>query len=375
MAPNAYTLTFLGDLMLGRLIDQLLPEHVHEPKESRHVANMRRIQPDLQNYNNLAPWGNTVDFLKKSDLVLGNLETAATNHPERWPNKVFNYRMHPANVECLKLAGIDYVSLANNHTLDFGREGLLETVRVIEEAGIAHAGAGRSVAEAEKPAVLKLERIPASAKDGPLKHEIHLYSFSDHPSDWVSVPEFNLLRYDPESRAKLKGLLTKEHAGLEARPALKIVSVHWGPNYRWEPDDDITTMARFLVDECGVDIIHGHSSHHVQGVEVYKGELIIYGCGDFVDDYAVNAQYRNDLSAAWNVSIIDSSDGRLRPSRLEVFPTRIKSFQAGLLSKEDADHGFVCDRIRTLSADLGTTVESSLGDEGQLIVDIQKQSL
>jgi len=374
MASNTYTLTFLGDVMLGRLIDQLLPEHVHEPEESRHVASFRRSHPHLQNYNHATPWGNTLNLLKSSDLVLGNLETAATTHDKKWPSKVFNYRMHPANIECLKLAGVDYVSLANNHTLDFGREGLFETVKVLEQAGIAYAGAGRSVAEAEKPAVLKLERTSPSAEDGVPAHEIHVYSFSNHPKDWSSVPEFNLLRYDSSGRAKVKDLLAKEHPGLSSSPSLRIVSVHWGPNYSWEPDGDIKSMAHFLVDECGVDIIHGHSSHHVQGSEVRKGKLIIYGCGDFVDDYAVNPQFRNDLSAAWNVSVKESPDGKLEPTRLEVFPNRIKSFQAELLSQKEADHGFVCERFRALSANFGTVVESQLGDKGQLIVDLQRQS-
>jgi len=143
MAPNTYTLTFLGDLMLGRLIDQLLPDHVHEPEESRHVVSFRRSHTHLQNYNHATPWGNTLSLLKASDLVLGNLETAATTHDTKWPDKVFNYRMHPANIACLKVARVDYVSLANNHTLDFGREGLFETAKVLEQAGIAWAGAGR----------------------------------------------------------------------------------------------------------------------------------------------------------------------------------------------------------------------------------------
>jgi len=374
MAPSTYTLTLLGDLMLGRLIDQLLPEHVHDSEESHHVASFRRSQPYLQDYTHPSPWGNTLELLKTSDLVLGNLETAVTTHDRKWPNKVFNYRMHPTNIESLKVARIDYVSLANNHTLDYGREGLFETIEVLEKGGFAFAGAGRSVAEAERPAVLSLDRTSVSAEDTASAHEVHLYSFSDHPRDWSSVPEFNLIRYDLSYRSKLKDLLTKQHSDRPQNPSLKIASVHWGPNYSWEPDEDIRSMAHFLVDECGVDIIHGHSSHHVQGCEVRSGKLIIYGCGDFVDDYAVNTQFRNDLSAAWNVSVEESVDGKLQLCRLQVFPNRIRSFQAGLLSQEDMDHRFVCDRVRELSARFNTVVEAELGDRGQLIIDLQQQS-
>lgn len=370
MAPKTYTISFLGDIMLGRLIDQLLPTHVDESDEASHVSAIRKRQPELKDYNSSSPWGNTLSLLNESDLVLGNLETSATTSEEKWPDKVFNYRMHPANIECLKVRKLDYVSLANNHTLDFGRSGLFETVEVLERAGIAYAGAGRTVSEAQRPAVLHIpsSRSQSSGQD-PQRHEIHLYSFSDHPSDWEQVPEFNLIRYTEAHQTKMKDILTCKHPDLSSKPALKIVSIHWGPNYAWEPDHDITNLARFLIDECAVDIIHGHSSHHVQGVESYEGTLIIYGCGDFVDDYAVVPSHRNDLSAVWNVIVAEKSNGDgLELLRLEVFPNRIKSFQAGLIPSDDLDHKFVRDRVTELSAKLGTAVERELGNEGQLVV-------
>lgn len=365
-----YTITLLGDIMLGRLVDQLLPNHVDEPEDAGHAAHFRKSYPHLQRYGLESPWGNSLAFFQKSDLVLGNLETAATTHAKKWPNKVFNYRMHPANIDCLKAAKIAYVSLANNHTLDFGREGLHETVETLENAGIAYAGAGRFLEEAVRPAVLRLPRTSHSAEDTRQDYEIHLYSFSDHPSDWKSVSEFNLVRYDSDSRAKLKELLNAKQPELTSSPALKIVSIHWGPNYSWKPDDDIQSLARFLIDDCAVDLIHGHSSHHIQGLEVYKQKPIIYGCGDFVDDYAVNPQYRNDLSAAWNVLVAESAAGKLESKKLEIFPNRIRKFRANLLTRDDSDHDVVCDRFRALCGEFGTEVSPDLGEQGQLIVNI-----
>lgn len=372
MEQNEYTISLLGDIMLGRLVDQLLPNHVEEPEEARHVARMKWGNSELQNYAASSPWGNTLNVLSRSSLSLGNLETSMTTSGEKWPGKVFNYRMHPANVECLLLAKIDYVSLANNHTLDFGREGLFDTVETLQKSGIAYAGAGRSLAEAERPATLTLPKSPDPAVKGLQEHEIHLYSFSDHPSDWVTVPQFNLIGYVPSDRARLKTLLTQKHAGLASTPSLKVVSLHWGPNYAWEPDKSITDLAHFLIDECDVDMIHGHSSHHVQGIEIYKGRPILYGCGDFVDDYAVVPRYRNDLGAIWNLTMTTKEGGGLEMRKIEVFPTRIKHFKAGLAPEGGQHHGFVCERVRTLSAKLGTTVEAGLGDEGQLIVDITR---
>lgn len=370
MARKKYTLSFLGDIMLGRLIDQLLPNHVDEPEEARHVANIRRHQPDLRDYEAASPWGNTLPLLKQSDLILGNLETSATTCTEKWPDKVFNYRMHPANVESLKVAKIDYVSLANNHTLDFSRTGLLETIDVLQKAGIAYAGAGHDIAEAHKPAILRLPKTQGLASEDRQEHEIHLYSFSDHPSDWQKVPEFNLIRYTAADRARIEKILTQQYLENTPEPSLKVVSVHWGPNYAWEPDHDITSLAHFLIDECHVDIIHGHSSHHVQGIEIYKGKLILYGCGDFLDDYAVVSQYRNDLSAIWSVVVAESERGKLELQRLEVYPNRIKLFKAGLIPPSDKDHDFVQDHVRNLSAHFGTVVETELGSDGQLVIDL-----
>lgn len=368
-----FTITLVGDIMLGRLIDQLLPTHVDEPDEAAIISHFRQKHIRLQQYSYTSPWGNALSLFRKSDLVLGNLETSATTHNVKWPDKVFNYRMHPVNVRCLNEADINYVSLANNHTLDFSKFGLLETVRTLKDAGIAFAGAGETSAEADKPAELTLRSKDEKSDAQSSSHSVHVYSFADHPSDWAALDLFNYLEYTHEFRQKLKRLLTAN----EAQPALKIVSVHWGPNYRWQPEPQIRELAHFLVDECRIDVVWGHSSHHIQGVEIYKGKLIIYGCGDFVDDYAVNRSYRNDLSAAWTL-VVDSMtpDGQddkpnpLEVRRLEVRPNRIKHFQANLLEKTDPDHEWVVEKFKTLCEELGTKIEPSLGSEGQIIVDL-----
>lgn len=371
-----YTLLLLGDVMLGRLIDQLLPSSVSAQEDASHAASFRRRHPHLSDYTHLSPFGNALPLFQSSSLVLANLETAATVYPEPWPNKVFNYRTHPANIRSLVDAGINYVSLANNHTLDFKEQGLLDTVKAIKSAGIAHAGAGETAEEAAKPAVLQLPRSNAD----PL--EVHCYSFSDHPSDWANNPLFNHITYDASGRENLKTQLLAPSPTTKS-PALKVVSLHWGPNYAWIPAPEIRALAKWLVDECDVDLIHGHSSHHVQGVEILQGQhgrkaLMVYGCGDFVDDYAVNERFRNDLSAAWRVSVRESStdgregDGRkkLEITKLEVFPNRIKTFQANLLQPGDADHQWVTRKFRELCKDMDTQVDEELGSEGQAVVRI-----
>ena len=368
--PRSFQLIFLGDVMLGRLIDQLLPNHVHEPSEARIIENVRRSNPALRDYSAKTPWGSTLSLLQSSDLNIINLETSVTTHPIPWPDKVFNYRMHPANIEALKIARVDYASLANNHTLDFGEEGLVETVETLRSNHIEFAGAGRSADEAQRPVKLSLpNRFAGSEEDA---HTIKVFSAADHPRDWSSVPSFHLIDYSAQTKSRLRDLLQKHNRDSPA--ALNIFSVHWGPNYSWHPSDEIRDMAHFLIDECGVDVIHGHSSHHVQGIERYKTKLIIYGCGDFVEDYAVTPEYRNDLSALWRLTVNEIDDleskKKLKLRRLEMFPTRIKDFQTNLLDIKDPDHEWVRKKIMSLSRDTGMKEMQVVGKDGQLIIEL-----
>ena len=275
------------------------------------------------------------------------------------------------------MANIDYVSLANNHTLDFGEMGLSETVEAVRGAGIAFAGVGE-----EGPAVLRLgskedhgggggsSSSATAAGDGASgeskEYKIHVYSASDHPRAWSRIPQFNFIDYSSATRAKLKTLLTRGE-----QPALKIFSVHWGPNYAWRPAGEIQALARFLVDECGVDIVHGHSAHHLQGVEAYRGRWILYGCGDFVDDYALDAEFRNDLGALWRVLVEeDGRGGGLSLGRLEVVPTRCRLFEVEVLGVDDEDHGWVRRKLGELSREFGTVVQGELGRDGQIVLDL-----
>ncbi|KAJ5091895.1 hypothetical protein NUU61_006765 [Penicillium alfredii] len=438
MAARSFTLSFVGDVMLGRLVDQLLPQHVENWHEHHVASHFVERHPSLLgkgNYTASSPWGTALPLLRDSDLTLINLETAATTTNDPWPHKAFNYRMHPANIApVLHAVGVDYAGLANNHVLDFGTEGLVETVWALKAARVAFAGAGETTDEARRPAVLQLPRQEPgrhAPSQSPLPYPVHVYSASDHPRDWGPVPTFHLLDYSPATRVRLRTLLlsggprahpvdTDEHfspspsepdgdsephhhhprhsfhhhhtrrtSSTLPAPALKIFSVHWGPNYSWHPSDRIRSLAHFLIDECDVDIVHGHSSHHVQGVERYHGKLIIYGCGDFVDDYALHEDYRNDLGAVWRVVVKErdegvqsspSRDGIERGSRgllldrLEIFPTRIDRFRATLLDVDDEDHVWVRKKIAALSRELGTGARKELGGQGQVVVDLGEGS-
>ena len=373
MAPQEHALNFVGDVMLGRLIDQLFPQHVHEPSERNIIQSFKSSNPKLSNYNHNSPWGDTTPLFRTQDLNLINLETAATTHVDKWPDKVFNYRMHPANITALHAANIHYAGLANNHTLDFREAGLVDTVNTVKEAGVAFAGAGHDEQEATRPAILQL---PSSSSSPPL--QVYIWAASDHPSDWSSIPNFHSIDYTSRTRARIRDLIAQTSPSPSSSTSvLKVFSCHWGPNYAWCPSQETREFAHFLVDECGIDIVHGHSSHHVQGVEAYKGKLVIYGCGDFVDDYALVEEYRNDLGGVWRVVVQqkqqqgDERDGaKVLVKRLEMFPTKIEKFAARRLKAEEEDARWVRGKVKELSEELGTEVVVEEEGEGRIIVEV-----
>lgn len=124
----------------------------------------------------------------------------------------------------------------------------------------------------------------------------------------------------------------------------------------------------------GVDIIHGHSSHHIQGIEIVQRNnqtygLIIYGCGDFVDDYAVDEQYRNDLSALFQLNIESLSESKsIRLRSISIFPTRCSNFQVNQLNRDDPDWTWIKDKFIQLSNTHGKSW--TIGQNNQLQLDI-----
>jgi poly-gamma-glutamate synthesis protein (capsule biosynthesis protein) len=259
--------------------------------------------------------------------------------------------MHPENVSCLKAAAIDCCVLANNHILDWGPPGLVETLEVLQEAGIATAGAGRNAAEAAAPAIQLIgtgNRIVTFAFGS---------TTSGIPRDWAAgehTPGVNLL---------VEGTLERI-AGDVQRVRLPgdvvVASLHWGGNWGYEIPREQRLLAHRLIDEAGIDVVHGHSSHHPKGIEVHAGRPVLYGCGDFLDDYegiAGYGEFRGDLALMYFLTF-DASERRLE--RLEMTPLQIRRFQLHRASKADAS--WLRDALDRECAKLGTRVAWS-GDD------------
>ncbi|HEY3005633.1 MAG TPA: CapA family protein [Kribbellaceae bacterium] len=313
MRDGLVTVLLGGDVMLGRGVDQILP-HPGDPRLwERYIDDARRYVGLAESVNGPVPrpagfewpWGDALPLLDElgPDVRLLNLETAVTTSEDAAPGKAVHYRMHPDNVACLQAIRPDAVSLANNHLLDFGRRGLEETLSTRARAGIPAAGAGADAAEAARPVVTGDPRVVFFAFGTPSSGvPVSWAAGHDRPGVWL-VHDFS---------ARCADQVT-EHIRLSTRPGdLVIVSVHWGSNWGYDVPRDQARFAHRLIDG-GVHVVFGHSSHHPRPIEVHKDRLVLYGCGDLVDDYegiGGYEQYRDDLRLLWLASL-DPATGRL----------------------------------------------------------------
>lgn len=326
------TLCLCGDVMTGRGIDQVLPHPCAPALYEPYVKDARRYVELAEAVNGpmLKPvpfpyvWGDALEVLERlaPDVRLINLETSVSADGDPWPGKGIHYRMHPANIPCITAAGIDCCSLANNHVLDWGYRGLAQTLTALEEARIGHAGAGLNLSEARAPAVVEV----------PGKGRVVILAFgtasSGIPDAWAAAPRragVNLMHdLTPTSVDRVRDAVQAFK-----RPGdLVVASIHWGGNWGYDIPCEHRDFARGLIDVAGVDLVHGHSCHHVQGLEVHRGRLILYGCGDFLNDYegiAGYEAYRPDLSLMYFASL-SPADGRL--TRMRMVPFRVRRFRA-----------------------------------------------
>lgn len=320
-----------GDVMTGRGIDQILP----------HPVDPRLYEPfvrDARGYVELAEslggpiakqvsfgyiWGDALHALEtlRPDVKLINLETSVTTCDSYWRGKGINYRMHPANFPEITAAGIDVCALANNHVLDWGYPGLEETLHTLEESGVEYAGAGRDRFHAAAPATVKV----------PGKGRVHVFSFghvsSGIPEEWAAGENQAGVNLLPDLSVRTARAIAEQVRRVKERGDLAVASIHWGGNWGFDIHKEQIKFAHQLIDESGIDIIHGHSSHHVQGIEVYRGRPIIYGCGDFINDYEGirgYGEFRGDLGLMYFASM-STRNGRLKELRL--VPTRVRKFR------------------------------------------------
>lgn len=346
-----------GDVMTGRGVDQILP-HPCDPRLHEDGARSALDYVALAEWANGAigkpasfayVWGAALEELARQDpdLRLVNLETSVTHSDARVPKSV-NYRMSPENAPCLAAAGINCCALANNHVLDWGRTGLLDTLDALERSSIKAAGAGRDRAQAFAPAVL-------DAKD---KGRAAVFSFaspsSGVPLDWAATNERPGVAFLPDLDRDAIELVGELVAGARRESCVAIVSLHYGPNWGYEVEGELRRFAHAVID-AGAAILHCHSSHHFKGIEVYENRPILYGCGDFLNDYEGIGGYeafRSDLVLMY-VAELEPSSGRLRA--LEMTPFRIKKLSLARPSRPEVE--WVAQTLDRESRRFGARVE------------------
>jgi poly-gamma-glutamate capsule biosynthesis protein CapA/YwtB (metallophosphatase superfamily) len=365
--PDTTTLFLCGDVMLGRGIDQILP-HPGNPRLYESYAKSAATYVELaERLNGPIPkpvdyeyvWGDVLAELQRvrPDARIVNLETAITRSSTPEP-KGINYKMNPDNMPCLTAADIDCCVLANNHVLDWGNPGLLETLDNLAAAGIRMAGAGRNAAQAEAPAIIEI----------PGMRRVLVFAFglttSGIPSDWAAGDEkagVNLLE-DLSGRTVAR-IAARVQAARRASD-LVVASLHWGGNWGYRIPLERQHFAHGLIEQAAVDIVHGHSSHHALGIEIYQGKPILYGCGDFINDYegiSGYEEFRGDLTALY-LPTLSTSDGRLVDFRL--IPFQLGKFRLNRATREDAI--WLRDTLNRESAKFGTEV--TLNEDGTLTV-------
>lgn len=331
-------LLLAGDVMTGRGIDQVMPHPcppqltepaIHDARDYVRLAERvngpipAAIQPDYI-------WGDALEEIDRlaPDARIANLETAVTAQGRPWPRKEIHYRMNPDHLACLAAARFDVCVLANNHILDWGEDGFSDTLSSLRHAGFATAGAGRNHIEAAAPAIRPL----------PGGRRLLVFAFAAYdsgvPPAWEAnhCPGVNMLAPDDAGLAAAVA-----HIHSRRRPGdLVVLSLHWGANWAGPVPAVHRRIARQLIETGAADLVHGHSSHHPLPAEVHCGKLILYGCGDLINDYegiASGGSARSDLVCLYAATL--QNDGRLRD--LEVLPYRIRRFQLGHMTHEERE--------------------------------------
>ncbi|WP_236246070.1 CapA family protein [Streptomyces sp. CC210A] len=339
MRGDAVTLFLCGDVMLGRGVDQVLP-HPGDPRLWEEYVRDARAYVSLAEAVNGPvprpvdpswPWGEALRLLDEAapDVRVVNLETSVTRYADAAPDKAVLYRMAPANLPALAVARPDVCVLANNHVLDFGRAGLRETLGSLADAGLRTAGGG-----ARRRSGVAAGRGARGRGGGRVLVWGCAMPSSGVPPDWAAGAGRSGVAYVPvASRAAAEEVVRRVRA--VKRPGdVAVVSVHWGSNWGYGVPPGQVEFAHTLVDG-GVDVVHGHSSHHPRPLELYRGRPVLYGCGDLIDDYEGirgHEEYRDELRLLYLARLVPGGGA---PAELRMAPVRARRLRLEEAASEE----------------------------------------
>jgi poly-gamma-glutamate synthesis protein (capsule biosynthesis protein) len=315
-------LALTGDVMLGRMVDEC-------------VIRNRSLRPE-------ALWGDILPLMLNADYRFINLECVISGYGEAWQptTKAFHFRASPRALDFLRAAKIDGVTLANNHVLDYGPDALLDCLNLLDRAGIKRTGAGATLEEALAPIFFGLPEGPAA-----------LVSLTDNEPEWEATnrnPGVNYVAYNDRGLVDpYRSRMAQVVSAVRKQAELVIVSAHVGPNWG-APSRAMRALARELLD-MGADLYWGHSNHSPQGIELYGGKAILYSTGDFIDDYMVDQDERNDLSFLF---MLDVEKGRIR--RISLHPLCIEDLRVRRANEKE--RRFLSRTMQTRCAAFGASI-------------------
>ncbi|MDP4150736.1 MAG: CapA family protein [Bacteroidota bacterium] len=302
-----------GDVMIGRTVDRSI---------------------SAKGY--VYPWGNMLHLLRETDMNIVNLETTLTTSVQK-VEKTFNFKASQDKIKTLTEARITAVNLANNHILDFSGEGLQDTLQALASGHIAHAGAGLNEETASAPLILNCRNM-----------RVGMLGMTNNEPGWKAGPSHYGVNYFDFFSAHDQERALDQIRRVRSLADIVLVSIHWGPNMEEKPHPVFVELAHEMIGQ-GADIIHGHSAHIFQGIEVYRNKLILYDTGDLIDDYAVDPILRNDRSFFF---IVYAENRRLL--KLKLIPLSIGHCQVNLADEDS--WMWSIRRMKELSASFGTRI-------------------
>ncbi|MFE7357955.1 CapA family protein [Streptomyces sp. NPDC057543] len=319
----AFTVALAGDTMLGRNVAEELRR---SPVPGTLVSTGVR------------------KALAEADLFVLNLECCVSDRGHRWPDprKAFFFRAPSDAAKVLAELGVDCVTLANNHALDYGFDAMADTRTLLVGAGVHTVGAGANARAAREFAVLEAGGV-----------RLAVVGVTDHPEEYAAGESSPGVAW-ADLNAGVPGWLTESVGRAAAEADVVLVTPHWGPNMTSRPPRRISAAAPELL-AAGATLVAGHSAHVFHGI----ADRILYDLGDFVDDYAVDPVLRNDLGLLFLVTLDGPDAAHLVPARVRAVPLTLDYCHTRLARDEERE--WIRDRLTTACAEFGTAVVDRTG--------------
>lgn len=270
-----------------------------------------------------------LDEYRQADLAMVNLENPLTKAANPMPDKQFNFKSDPESVKVLQAGGVDVVTIANNHSMDFQAAGLQETMTTLDQAGIQHIGAGENVTQARRPDIIdvKGQRIAYLAYYG---------------------EEYGAEANKPGVNSILEQRIAEDIKAIRDQVDWVVVNYHWGQESADYPADWQTQLGRFTIDH-GADLVVGHHPHVLQGAEIYRGRPIVYSLGNFIFGGNSRADYD---TAVLKVALNDQQ------MKVEFLPIEVKDYQPQVVSGDKGQK--ILDHLAHLSSGFKQPMQASM---------------